>query len=268
MYRMTRSQHVRGLPVLVVLFVAATAAACGLGEAGGSLGRLQKMAGSCPPGKQVAGFAAIDESGMERGDATLSASRLQQVKNLATQTAVCGGQFEVTAFSSSETAFQTLYQGNLQAVGATLNARLLRVPKIVDAVMQTVTEALPGAVRELPAGATDVLSQFTAAAQYVEQLGNGYALDALILSSGIATTGVAITNVPNFTATAAASLAARVPVPRLAGATVEMTGIGVVASGSPAPTYYVQNLTHFYQIACQKTGADCTVVTNPAGEET
>ena len=253
-------------PLKIILSIAVSGvalSACSFGQSGGTLGTLQQVAKTCPSG-QVAGYGADDVSDSGRGNPQLTAQRLHQIRALVTETAVCGGgHLEVVAFSSSEAAFQTLYDGNVQPVGATENARLLQVPLIVNEVMKTITSALPRATKDLPSQGSDIISQFYAAAQYAEQLGSSYHLNVEILTDGVSTAGEAITNTSGFTSAAAISLGKSVPVPSLKGALVTISGVGQVATGTPAPTWYVQALTNFYQIACRRTGAHCTVVTNP-----
>ena len=252
--------------IITVLLAGSGLAACSLGQSHGALGALQQVATTCAPNAQVAGYGAIDVSETGRGNPQLTAERLAEVRQLATETAVCGGHLQVIAFSSSEAAYQTLFDGDLTPVGATLNARLLQVTPMVNTAMKTITAALPIATAKLPSQGSDILSQFTAASQYARQLGHGYQLRVDILTDGVATTGVAITNVATFDMAAATSLGHSVPVPALPGAQVTMVGIGRVATGAPAPTYYVQALTTFYQEVCSRTGAHCTVVTNPVEE--
>jgi len=249
-----------------LLVLVATAAlvlpACTLAQAEGGLGQLQSVHKTCPGGMSVAGYAADDVSQNSRST-ELSAERLQEIKGLATFTATCGGSLEVVAFSASDAGTETLYSGQLKPAGATLNARLRKVPATVNQVMKTITTALPEAVASLPPDATDVLAQFTLMAEFARQLGSGYRLYGDVLTSGLQTTGVVVTNV-NFTDAAAVDLATRVPMPSLPGSVITIARVGRVASGAPAPSGYVQALTDFYSKACSRTGATCTVVTNPA----
>jgi hypothetical protein len=257
----------RATRLIIILLLAGSAlSACSLGQSGGTLGALQQIAKTCPANTQVAGYGAIDVSETGRGNPQLTAERLAEVRQLATETAVCGGHLQVVAFSSSEAAYQTLFDDTLMPVGATLNARLLQVTPMVNIAMKTITAALPIATAKLPSQGSDILSQFTAASQYAQQLGHGYQLRVDILTDGLSNTGVAITNVASFDMAAATSLGHSVPVPALPGALVTMIGIGRVATGAPAPTVYIQALTTFYREICSRTGAHCTVVTDPAEE--
>ncbi len=250
------------IPIAALLMgLLAILSGCGTSTAGGTLGSLRSLAATCPKGKHVAGYSADDVSQNSRSDA-LSAERLPEIRGLATFTAVCGGSLQVVAFSASDAGTQTLYSGALQPSGATLNSRLLKVPAIVDGVMKAVNAGLPNALATMPGNATDVLAQFTLMSQFAEQLGPRYRLYGDVLTTGLQTTGAAITNV-DLTEAAAVDLAKRVPMPSLPGAVVVVSGIGRVASGPPAPSGYVQALIDFYSAACGRTKAACTVTVNP-----
>jgi len=115
----------------------------------------------------------------------------------------------------------------------------------------------------LSANATDVLAQLTLMVQFANQLGPSYALFGLVLSSGLQTTGEVVTNT-DLSQTAALYLANRIPVPSLSGAHLTISGIGVVASGPPAPSGFVEALAAFYTKVCTRTGATaCTITVNP-----
>jgi hypothetical protein len=249
--------------LLVVTFMAAllSLSACSVGQASGTLGQLQAVASTCPK-EHIAAYVADDVSANDRS-AALTAQRLQEIKALATFTAACGGYLEVTAFSASDTATRVIYSGQLEPFGATLTSRLLKVPSLVESAMQTITTALPRASAELPANATDVLAQLTLVAQYMEQIGPGYRFYGQVLTSGLQSTGVLVTNV-NLSQAAALDLANRVAVPSLPAAALTISGIGLVASGPPAPSGYVAALLAFYHRVCLRTRASsCTVTVNP-----
>ena len=235
--------------------------ACNVGQAGGTLGQLQSLASTCPK-QPVAAYVADDVSANDRSTA-LTTQRLRAMDALATFTATCGGYLQITAFSASDAGAQVLYSGSLRPYGATLNARLLRVPSLVNSVMRTVTTALPKATAELPANATDVLAQLTLIQEYIQQLGPGYRLYGELLTTGLQTAGIVVTNVA-LSQAAAADLANRIPVPSLPDADLTISGIGQVAFGAPAPSGYVEALLTFYTKVCTRTGATCTVTVNQA----
>jgi hypothetical protein len=107
------------------------------------------------------------------------------------------------------------------------------------------------------------LAQLTLLAQYIQEIGPGYRLYGELLTSGLQTTGVVLTNV-DLSQAAALYLASRVPVPSLPGAHLTISGVGRVASGPPAPSGFVQALLSFYSKVCARTGAaTCTVTVNP-----
>ena len=246
--------------VIAVLTAALSLGACSVGQAGGTLGQLQSLASTCPK-QPVAAYIADDVSANDRST-SLTTQRLRAIDAMATFTATCGGYLEVTAFSASDADAQVLYTGSLRPFGATLNARLLRVPALVTSVMKAVETGLPRATAALPPDATDVLAQLTLVQEYAAQMGSGYRPYVLLLTSGLQTTGVLVTNV-NLSQAAAVELANRVPVPSLPGAQFTISGIGLVASGAPAPSAYVQSLLTFYTKVCVRTGATCSVTVNP-----
>jgi len=235
--------------------------ACGLGQASGTLGQLQQLASTCPRGEHVVTYVGDDLSQNDRSSA-LNQKRLIEIRGAATFTAVCGGVFQVNAFSASDAGTQTLYTGSLQPSGATLNARLLKVTPMVDSVMKTIAAAIPKATSTLPAGATDIMSQLTLMAEFAQQQGPGNRLYGWLLTSGLQTTGEVVTNV-NLTEAAASDLGGRVSVPSLPRSVLTIAGLGEVASGPPAPSAYVQSLVTFFTKACTRTGATCTVSINP-----
>jgi hypothetical protein len=240
--------------------------ACGLGQASGTLGQLQRLAKSCPHGKVPATYVGDDLSQNDRSP-SIAQERLREMREAVTFTATCGGVTQVNAFSASDSGTLSLYAGPLQPSGATLNARLIKVTSIVNAVMRTITTNLTTAMASLPASATDIMSEFTLMREYAQQQGPGHRLYGLILTSGLQTTGAVVTNV-DLSPAAAADLGARVPVPKLPGSVLTIAGLGRVASGQPAPSGYVQALLTFFDKACTRTGAACTVSINPVSSIT
>lgn len=235
--------------------------ACDLGRASGTLGQLQQLASTCPKGHRVATYIGDDLSQNDRS-ASLNQERLSEIRAAATYTAVCGGVIQVNGFSVSDAGTQTLYAGPLQPSGATLNARLLKVTSMVDAVMRTVSSNIPRAMSTLPDNATDIISELTLMAQFAQQQGAGSRLHGWLLTSGLQTTGEVVTNV-NLTEAATSDLGNRVSVPALPGSVMTIAGLGVVASGPPPPSSYVQGLITFFTKACARTGATCIVSINP-----
>ncbi|KAF0835703.1 hypothetical protein [Nocardia caishijiensis] len=231
-----------------------------------SLNEAKQIAAACPPGKQIAGRAAIDVSG-ERLAVAGDQGRLAPVRSLAERVAVCGGHLRIDVFAATAGATAALYDSDLHAQGATEIARLRRVPGMVEEVMAAVTKNLPVAANTLPRAGTDVLAQFTLASEYIRQLdpsGDRYVLDLVISSGGVQTVGTSLSD-PSLTPEQAMQLADRVVAPNLSGATVRLTDVGKTP-GRSLPTSYVDALKAFYTKACQASrAASCAVVTDAAG---
>ncbi len=264
---MTRSKVMRHGLLGLVMPLALVLASCSGTASIGELGALQARLTNCPTnGQELAALDSEDASGSARGDQLMN-TRLPVIRDILTQVAVCGGRARVVAFSSSAAATATIYDGELKPAGATDNARLRRVPSMVDAAMQKVTANYAPAVASLPPGGTDVFSQFELGREYLDQLsGTGVKtkLWLVIQSDGIQTVGAQLAN-PNLTAIQGAAIGASVPMPRLPGAEVLVTGVGKTA-GDPPPTSYVNALKAAYLAACKNThAASCTVVTDYTG---
>ena len=184
------------------------------------------------------------------------------MRSEAERVAVCGGTLKVVAFSSSTAAIVTLFDGRLEAEGATQNARLRRINRTVDPVEKAVAEAWDSAEAELPGDGSDVLGQLTLAGEHFAQRPDA-THRALILTDGVQTTGTVVVNSPDFTSAVATDLAARVPVPDLSGVTVIVAGLGQVV-GDPPPSEFVAALNTFFTDTCARTNATCQVVTDLA----
>jgi hypothetical protein len=257
---MSKSKTV--VAIFLVSLMSLFTSACGLGQASGTLGRLQQIASTCPHGQSVAAYVGDDLSQNDRSPA-LTQERLAEIQSAATFTAVCGGYLQVNGFSSSDAGTQVLYSHALQMSGATLNSRLQRVTVAVNNLMNTVQANITSATKSLPSDATDIMSQFTLMQEYLQQQGPGHRLYGLLLTSGLQSVGSVVTNVKMSEATAS-DLGNRVPVPILPGSVLTIAGLGRVASGAPAPSGYVQSLLTFFNKACTRTGATtCTVSINP-----
>lgn len=249
------------LPVLVLFLLAGVTSACGSGSAAhGDVGRLHRLAETCADA-DVATYVAVDFSDTARSE-SLAASRRDAIGNEAERVAVCGGTLKVEAFSSSTAATVTLFDGPLEAEGATQNARLRRVERTVAPVEEAVATGWEAAEAKLPGDGSDVLGQFTLASEYFAQR-PGWRHRALILTDGVQTTGTAVVNTPDFNAAVATDLAARVPVPDLSGVTVTVAGLGQVV-GDPPPSEFVAALNTFFTGTCARTNATCQIVTDLA----
>jgi hypothetical protein len=240
--------------------VAITAAttACSVGALqSGELDELQRIHATCQA-KPPAAMVRIDGTDSSNSDA-ITAERLNAVESITRETAVCGGRLRVAVFSSSSAGTVTLYDGVLRPPGATTNARLRRVPKLVDKAMSQIRSGDASAVAKLPGGGSDIIAQYRLAGEWISQLGGGYRLRFVLLTDGFQTTGV------NFyrqalTKQAAIALADRTTVPKLPGASVTVAGLGRVA-GSPPSSATVNGLATYYDALCARTGAAaCTSV--------
>ena len=222
--------------------------ACGGSGAIGRLGELKRVARTCPTHAHFAAYVAWDVRRTLRGT-RVAAARLESLQRTAEKVAACGGPLRVVAFGSTAASTARLFDGELRARGATQNARLLRVPHLVDQVVSQVRKELPNVLAEVSGQGADPLSQFAAAEQFRRQLGNGYALHIVIATSG----------------NRASELATDVAVPDLAGADVIVAGLGKVGRGAPTPTPVVETLRDFYGQICARThAASCLAITDLA----
>lgn len=234
--------------------------ACGVpASSPGDLGELQRIASMCgarPPAAMV----QIDESGSSRSGG-IRAERLRALESIVRETAVCRGRLRVAVFSSSSAATATLFDGELQPYGATRNARLRRVPKLVNKTMSQIRSSYASAVAALPGGGSDIIAQFGMAREWIGQLGAGYRLQLIIFTDGFDTVGRRLGNAPLSKAKAVA-LAQQTPVPDLSGASVTVAGLGRV-TGRPPTSAVVEGLVAFYNALCARTrAAACTSVTD------
>lgn len=238
---------------IIALAAAALAAvgltACGGTGAVGRLAELKRVARTCPAHAQLAAYVAWDARRRLRGP-QVAAARLASLQKTAEKVAACGGSLRVVAFGATAASTARLFDGELDPRGATENARLLRVPGLVDHVLRQVRQTLPGALSELSGQGADPLSQLAAAEEYRRQLGGGQALHVVIETSGV---------------TSGPQLASNGAAPNLRGADVVLAGIGKAGRGAPMPTADVAALRAFYGRACERTRADsCLVVSDLA----
>ncbi|MEN4475715.1 hypothetical protein [Mycolicibacterium cosmeticum] len=256
-------QQLRSIHALAASAAISVVTACGT-AAPASLAHAEQVAGSCPAGSRVAALVQSDESGTSRG-ATASPARQSVIREVAERTAICGGHLRVTLFSGSMIGI-TVFDGDLQLDGATDNARLRKAPKVIDGVMDQLNAELPDATAQLTDGATDIVGQYQHGSDYQAQFaasGNVH-LEQTILTDGIQTASQDLSNT-DLTDAEATTLAATFAVPRLSDTQVRLIGIGRQADDAPLPTPYIDALRAFHRAVCQRTGAQCTVVTDAAG---
>jgi hypothetical protein len=232
----------------------ATLSACGGTGAVGRLGELKDVARTCPAREHLAAYVAWDVRRSLRRR-RIAAARFDSLDRTAERVAACGGVLRVVAFGPTAASTARLYDGELRPIGATENARLLRVSGLVDRVREQVRRQLPAVLAEVSGQGADPVSQLAAAQQFRRQLGPGYALRVVIETSGFGR------GVPD----ASSRLAANVSAPDLRGADVVVAGLGKVGRGAPTPTPVVESLRVFYGQLCRRTHArTCLAITDLA----
>lgn len=257
-----RRARVRSLALAAVATCALALPGCSLasGHAGGELGADQQLLDSCPGQLRLASKIDIDVSGSGR-TSDLSEERMNAVRDVARETAVCGGHLRVTAFSATSAATVVLYDGELNLPGATDNARLRRVPDVVDDTTAKVAAAYQANLSSLSPGGSDIAGQYRLAGEYLAQLGGGHQLRLTLLTDGFQTAGFQLGDTaldPN----AAQALAAQAGVPKLSGAVITVAGLGQV-TGSPPSSAVVAGLVAFYDALCHEAdAAECLSVTD------
>ena len=147
---MTSSVSRRGLAVGISLAMSAGFLAGCAATPPGDLGRLQSVLASCPDGKLLNSYQALDGSGTAQSD-TIAREYLAYVKSQVERVAVCGGHVTVVAFGTNSVT-APIYGGDLAAEGATDLARRRRVPALVEEVNPPVALGGPSG-----AGAASVL---------------------------------------------------------------------------------------------------------------
>lgn len=248
--------------IIAVLLTLVLLVACGPKRETGQLAQDNQTLKTCPKNIKYATKLDLDVSGSGRTP-DLDAARLDIIKQNARLTAICGGHLLVTVFSATSAATVALYDDELTLPGATDNARLQRVSKLVDDISKKVTEAYPPAIKKVSPDQSDITAQFRLAAEYRTQLGSAYRLRLVILTDGLQTVGKGVTKpIPMGEAR---KIGAGVLVPRLPDASVTMAGIGKVSAGSAPSSALTNALIGFWNGVCHKTGgASCTIVTDYA----
>jgi hypothetical protein len=249
----------------VLLVLAAVLAACGAGSSPrGELGADQQILASCDPAARPASLVEVDGTGSSASD-QITAERMAAVESVVRRTAICSGDLRVLVFSSSSAGTVTLFNGPLRVEGATVNARLKRVPGVVAGVMAKVRKAYGPAVAALAGGGSDITAQYRLASEWTQQLGGSYRLNLYLLTDGFQNIGVNL-GARALSTTEATVLAGRVSVPKLPGASVVVAGLGRVA-GAPPGSDVAEGLVAYYDALCKKTGAaQCVSVTDYATE--
>jgi hypothetical protein len=249
--------HRKVLALLVAGAVVAAAAACGGGGAVRELDRLREVAKTCPEDARVSAYVALDGRGAQRGQ-QLTQRRIEALEPVAEKVAACGGgRLKVVLFGPSPSATVVVFDDRLDPPGATSNARLLRIPKLVGDAVETVRSELPRAFRQLTSSGADPFAQLVLAHDFAYELGEGSVLLVVIQTSGV--TRVAT---PTLTPAKAEQLAEEVDVPDLGGHFVTVAGLGRVGSGPPLSTELVAGVRAYYSAVCERTNATCRAVSD------
>jgi len=255
----------RALPT--VLGIAALGLLAGCSEAPvtpGELGRLQQVAASCPADVTAHHQTRVDVSGSgERSG--LSGTTRQVVSDAIERTAICGGgTYSLVVFSAGTAHTASVFESTLTLQGATENARLRRMPALLEETLEQIDQAYPDAVAALTDGSTDVVAQLSGAAEFAAQVtrsGEGEQLVAVtIRTDGIGTAGTG--SLPtSITTSEAVATADAIAVPDLSAVDqLTFSGIGQVSSGTAPSTAYVEALKAFYQRLGERTGAGSVLV--------
>lgn len=249
------------LGAIGVVATAAFLTACGVQPAPrGELAQDQQTLASCDPTAPPAAMVAIDGTGSSTSDAIL-AERMTAIESIVRTTAICSGRLKVVVFASSSAATVTLFEGSLQLDGATDNARLKRVDRLVSDVMAKVRQVYQPAVTSLVQGGSDITSEYRLAEEWIKQVGTPFRLQLVMLTDGFQNVGVDL-GARALSKQEAEALANQVAVPKLPGASVVVAGLGRV-TGQPAPSNVVEGLVSYYDALCHHTeAAHCLSVTD------
>lgn len=247
-----RGTYLGILVALLVAFVAMLLAGC-TATPPGDLGRLQSLLASCPDGKKINGYEALDGSGTTQSK-EIAREYLAYVKSRVERVAVCSGHTQIVLFGTNSVTVP-IYEGDLAVEGATDLARLRRVPQLVEEVMAEVTKNYTPAVALLPKGGTDVTGQLRLLEE-AQELRPDMELDASIVTDGLNNQGIVIDHV--LSPEEATALANAVTVPQLHGS-VAIIGIGRVA-GDPLSSEFIAGMKVFYTRLLERTGASNVLV--------
>lgn len=219
------------------------AAGCGLTPPKASVDELATLKAihekTCPQ-DQVINAAVYNDYSDSVKATVFESERVPAIRDELTRVAVCGGSAKVTDFAGSSGASTTLWSGRLEPAGETLNSRLRKVPDMVDAAMGEIVTTHNAGSPLLSRGGTDIAAQFSNAADFIRQTGDGQMYRVVILTDGWST--------------APSSTSIRLP----ATATVVIAGVGqfdasVKTPGEEQITAAKQRLDGM----CAGTGATC-----------
>ncbi|MFF5498968.1 hypothetical protein [Streptomyces aquilus] len=258
-------RHARRSPAaMCALAIAASVTACGVGSsAHGQLAQDKQILATCDASAPPASDIQLDGSGSSASKA-ITEERMAAVEEIVRTTAICSGRLRVLVFSSSSAAATTLFDETLALHGATDNAKLKRVPQLIEGIMTQIRASYGPAVSGLPGGGSDITGQYRLAQEWAEQVGGDYRLHLYLLTDGFETVGGLNLYKKVLTKQEASELVDQMAVPMLTGASVTVAGLGRVA-GSPPPSRVAEGLVGFYDALCKKSGAaTCLSVTDYA----
>ncbi|MGW2120156.1 hypothetical protein [Streptomyces sp. NPDC001758] len=237
--------------------------ACAVGSSPhGQLAQDKQTLASCDSSAPPASDIQIDGTGSSASQA-ITEERMAAIEQIARTTAICSGRLRVSVFSASSAATATLFDGPLPLHGATDNARLRRVSRVVDDAITEIRDAYEPAVAGLGGKGSDITAQYRLAGEWINQVGGNFRLHLVVFTDGFQNVGVDLGK-RAISKKEAAGLANKTDVPKLPGASITVAGLGRVA-GTPPRSDVVEGLIAFYDALCKKTSAaKCISVTDYA----
>ena len=191
-------------------------------------------------------------------------ARLDRTRLFLQTAAACSTKATVD-WSQGQTQVTSLFSGIVRKEAETeiATARLSNkridedvMPKIAEGVTAlTRTEAPVGSS---PSGVFDVARDLFA---------HGQPGVLVVVDNFVAQGGGTDVDDAAFDIDAARTLAARASVPKLAGVTVTMEGVGVTVDPTPAPDDWVRAVRAYADALCEKTGATCQPASTQLGAE-
>lgn len=241
--------------------LALTLTACGVSSSPrGELAENRRILAACDKSAPPASDVHIDGTASSASK-QITRARMAAVTSIVRTTVICSGRLRVSVFSSSSSATAILFDGSPHLDGATVNARLKRVPGVVGGVMATIRKGYGPAVARLDRGGSDITAQYRLAGEWRAQLGGNARLHLYLLTDGFQTVGVDL-DAKALSRREAVALAGRVVMPKLPRAVVVVAGLGRVA-GKPPRSDVVEGLVAYYDRLCHRAGAaQCRAVTD------
>ena len=269
-----RTAAPRSLPAARVVVALALVSILGsVTGCGDQLGRSGSSTAACPS-SPLTTLIARDVSGTQASpdlDAGALSVMDQQI-DLAVACAAASGRGQVTVrlFATNAAQTATVLSRELAVSGATAIARQRKAERdgLAAALKAELRQGYASAVDELPATASDVLSQFPLALEHVEQLnvqtGEAWALNFVVLSDGLASRPDGLTD-GSLTVEMAQQLAAEVSPPWEADFKpwrVSIVGLGRIAGEQQPSTDYIEALKAFYRAWLEGRAEQVMVVTD------